>query len=227
LQEKWDNSGLVVGNMEDSFDTIYLTIDIDKKFLKDVKKGSLIITHHPLIFSGLKKINYDNYATKLLKIIIKKDIKLIAIHTNFDKTHLNRYVLENILGFKLKDSKDFIASAEVGMSFKKLRKLLKEKLNLTFTKYVKSHKFIKDISLTTGAGMSLIDQIKTDCFLTGDLKYHDAMEAKEKKISIIDIGHWESERYFSEVVGKLLENYLKKNKINGIITQNNNPISYK
>jgi len=227
LQEKWDNSGLLVGDMEDKFDTVYITIDIDKQFLKTVKKGSLIITHHPLIFSGLKKINYDSYSTKLLKILIKKDIKLISMHTNIDKTHLNKYVLEEVLGFNCEVQEDFILTAKINMSFKDLKKYVKKRLNLDFTKSVKSHKFIKDISFTTGSGMSLIGKIKTDCFLTGDLKYHDAMEAKLRKISIIDIGHWESERYFSPMVNALLKNYLKKNKINAIIGQNNNPISYK
>jgi dinuclear metal center YbgI/SA1388 family protein len=226
-QEKWDNSGLIVGAMEDNFSEIYISLDLDKEYLKTVKKGSLVITHHPLIFSGLKKINYNSYSTKLLKIIIKKDIKLISLHTNIDKTHLNKYVMENILGFECQTNNDFILTASVNMSFKKLKKLVKEKLNLEFSKSVKCHKFIKDISLTTGSGMGLIDTIKTDCFLTGDVKYHDAMEAKLQKISIIDIGHYESEMHFSPMVNALLEKYLKKNKIKAIMGLNNNPFEYK
>ena len=74
-QEKWDNSGLIVGNMNDTFEEVYISLDLDKQFLKTVKKGSLVITHHPLIFSGLKKINDDSYSTKLLKILIKKRYK--------------------------------------------------------------------------------------------------------------------------------------------------------
>jgi len=225
-QEKWDNSGLIVGNMNDEFTKLYITLDIDEEFLKQVTKHSLIISHHPLIFSGLKKINYNTYSSKLLKILIKKDIKLISMHTNIDKSHLNRYVMEKVLNFNITSSNDFILTAEVNMSFKQLKKYIKEKLNLKVIKSVKSHKFIKNISLCTGSGMSLIDYISTDCFLTGDIKYHDAMEAKERKISLIDIGHWESERYFSTMLIGLLENYLKKNKINGIIGENKNPFEY-
>lgn len=226
IQEKWDNSGLIIGSMDDSFDKVYISLDLDKKYLKSVKKGSLVITHHPLIFSGLKKINYDSYSTKLLKIIIKKDIKLISLHTNIDKTHLNKYVMEKILGFDCMISDDFILTADVNMSFKSLKKLIKEKLDLQYSKSINCHKFIKNISLTTGSGMSLIGDIKTDCFLTGDVKYHDAMEARLRKISIIDIGHWESEKYFSPMVYALLEKYLKKNKIQAIMGLNNNPFDY-
>ena len=59
--------------------------------------------------------------------------------------------------------------------------------------------------------MSLIDEIKADCFLTGDIKYHDAMEAKARGLSLIDIRHYESERYFNTLLEGLLSKYLKKN----------------
>jgi putative NIF3 family GTP cyclohydrolase 1 type 2 len=75
--------------------------------------------------------------------------------------------------------------------------------------------------------MSLLSEIKTDVFLTGDIKYHDAMEAKLKGISLIDIGHFESEVHFNTVVYGILEKYLKKNKIQAIMGQNQNPFEYK
>ena len=50
---------------------------------------------------------------------------------------------------------------------------------------------LKSVALTTGSGMSLLPNIKADCFLTGDIKYHEAMEAKARGISLIDIGHYE------------------------------------
>ena len=108
LQEKWDNSGLIVGNMEDEFNEIYISLDLDLDMIKKVKKKSLIITHHPLIFSPLKTINDDTYSTKILKKLIKKDIALISMHTNIDKTHLNNYVGCDILGLNFKKDDDFI-----------------------------------------------------------------------------------------------------------------------
>ena len=226
-QEKWDNSGLIVGNMEDKFNRVYISLDLDKKMLEEVEPNSLIITHHPLIFSPLKTVNFDSYSTKILQILIKKDIKLISMHTNIDKTHLNQYVGSEILGFDVEFGEDFICYAHVNMSFKKLKQLVKKKLNLEFTKSVKCTQNIKKIALTTGAGMSLISHIKADCFLTGDIKYHDAMEAKSRNINLIDIGHYESEQHFSPLLMGLIENYLLKNEIQAIMTTSENPFNYK
>ncbi len=227
LQEKWDNSGLIVGNMEDEFDKVYISLDLDFNMLEQIESNSLIITHHPLIFSPLKTVNFDTYSTKILQLLIKKDIKLISMHTNIDKSHLNKYVGSQILGLDIKCDEDFICYANVNMSFNSLKQLVKEKLNLEFTKSVKCNDEIKTIALTTGSGMSLIHEIKADCFLTGDIKYHDAMEAKSKNISLIDIGHYESEHHFSPLLMGLIEKYLLKNEIKAIITASENPFDYK
>lgn len=227
LQEKWDNSGLILGNLEDSFCEVYISLDLDLEFLSTIPNNSLIITHHPLIFTGLKTINYDSYTTKLLEIMIKRDIKLISMHTNIDKTHLNLYVMNEVLGFQVSNANDFILSSELDIAFDDFFLLIKNKLGLEFKKVVKCHENIKSFSLTTGSGMSLLSEIKTDVFLTGDIKYHDAMEAKLKGISLIDIGHFESEVHFNTVVYGILEKYLKKNKIQAIMGQNQNPFEYK
>ena len=76
--------------------------------------------------------------------------------------------------------------------------------------------------------MSLLGDIKADCFLTGDIKYHDALEAKDRGISLIDIGHYESERYFCDLLESILINDLKINEIMGIISKKDfkNPFEY-
>ena len=137
LQEKWDNAGLLVGSFEDEINNIYISIDLDEELLSKVEKNSLIITHHPLIFSGLKRVNFDTYSTKLLKELIKKDISLISMHTNIDKTHLNKYVAEEILGFKIENSKDFISYCEINMKFDDLVKYVSSKLGLKTTNVVR------------------------------------------------------------------------------------------
>ena len=72
LQEKWDNAGLLVGSFSDEIKKVYISIDLDEQLLEEVEENSLIITHHPLIFKGLKRVNYDSYSTKLLQKLIKK-----------------------------------------------------------------------------------------------------------------------------------------------------------
>ena len=226
LQEKWDNAGLLVGSYDDEIENIYISIDLDEKLVDEADENSLIITHHPLIFSGLKRVNYDSYSTKLLKKLIKKDIALISMHTNIDKTHLNKYVLTEVLGFEATNSQEFVSYANVNMSFEDLVKDISTKLGLKTTKAVKCHEHINKIAMVTGAGMSLLDYVDADCFLTGDIKYHDAMEAKARGISLIDIRHYESERFFSTLVEGLLSEYLKKNELKAIITASKNPFEF-
>ncbi|RBQ31366.1 Nif3-like dinuclear metal center hexameric protein [Arcobacter sp. FW59] len=226
LQEKWDNSGLLVGNLEDEFENLYISMDLDLTLVQSLKPNSLVITHHPLIFSGLKRINYDTYSTKILKELIKKNISLISMHTNIDKTHLNRFVVEDILEFKIVNQNEFIANCEVNMSFENLLKHLNKKLNLKNIKFVKTKDYIKNIAICTGSAMSLIDEVKADCFITGDIKYHDAMEAKARDLSLIDIRHYESENSFNLLLEYLLDEYLKKNKLKAIITASKNPFEF-
>lgn len=226
LQEKWDNSGLLVGNLNDEIQKVYISLDLDDELLQNVEKNSLIITHHPLIFSPLKRVNYDSFATKSLQTLIQKNIALISMHTNFDKTHLNAYVAKEILGLDPLSNDEYICYANVESSFESFLENISSKLDLEYKKYVKCHESIKRVALVTGAGMSMLDEVQADCFLTGDIKYHDAIEAKSRGISLIDIGHYESEKYFSPLLLGICNNYLKKNKIQAIMSNSKNPFMF-
>jgi putative NIF3 family GTP cyclohydrolase 1 type 2 len=111
---------------------------------------------------------------------------------------------------------------DVNENFDSFAKNVGEKLGLEVVRTVKNHEKLKRVALTTGSGASLMKTIKADCFLTGDLKYHDAMEAKTIGLSMIDIGHFESERYFGEILAKDLENL----GITVIISSSKNPFTY-
>lgn len=219
LQEKWDNSGLQVGNLEKKIKEIYLCIDIDEELVESLPEGSLIITHHPLIFGKLTSLEYSNYPAKLLVKMIKKDIAHIAMHTNFDKTHLNSYVAQKVLGVE-PECDDFICYFDKDCTFNEVLQWVSKKFHLTCPRYVQASERISRIALTTGSGGSLIDMVKADLFLTGDLKYHDAMKAQEIGLSVIDIGHFESERYF----GEALAEQLKKRAIKAIIASIKKPL---
>jgi dinuclear metal center YbgI/SA1388 family protein len=219
LQEKWDNSGLLVGDMNREFDHIALGLDLDKESLESAKEKTLFIVHHPLIFSGLKQLDFSVYPANLLEIMVKKNLSLIAMHTNFDKTHLNSYVFEKVLGFKKESQDEFICRATGSWSKDELLKLLKVKLGLETLRVVSPKQQIDSIALTTGAGASVMDEVDADCFLTGDIKYHDAMKAMSQNLMMVDIGHYESEKFFVEVLKSELENL----GLLGIITQSQNP----
>ncbi len=219
IQEKWDNSGLILGDYSREIKEVVLSLDIDEELIKNAKDGSLFIVHHPLIFGKLSVLDLSKYPSNLLALMIKKDISLIAMHTNIDKTHLNRYVFEDVLDFKIESESDFLCCGSLDINFDKLLKVLKEKLGLSSFKVVNKKDKISSIALTTGAGASLLDNVKSDCFLTGDIKYHDAMKAFSEDKMLIDIGHFESEQFFTDVMAPLLNSM----PISVIITQSKNP----
>ncbi len=223
LQASWDNSGLIVGSMDQEVSKIVLSIDIDEALLDQVEEGSLIITHHPLIFSGIKSIDYATYPSKLLVKMIEKSISNIAMHTNFDQTHLNAYVAEKVLGKKIAEQNEYLVYFDVERSFDDFTADVVRAFGLTHLKSVVAHeRVIRRVALCTGSGASLIREIEADCFLTGDIKYHDAMEAKVLGLNMIDIGHFESERYFGEILQKDLKNL----GLTVIISSSKNPFTY-
>lgn len=222
LQDDWDNCGLLVGTMEDEVEKIYTGLDIDSALLEEVEENALLIVHHPLIFKGLKQINFAKHPANLIQKAIQKNIAIIAMHTNYDKTHLNCYVLEKVLGFEVKECVDYLCYFDVDMPFEAFSKKIASTLGLPHIKCVVSHKHIKTAALCTGAGASMLGSVRADCLLTGDIKYHEALEAKENEISLIEIGHYESEVHF----GASLQAELQKCGISAIIANSKNPFRY-
>jgi len=219
LQEKWDNSGLIVGDMQRIVSQIVLSLDIDFDMIKEAREGTLFVVHHPLIFDKLSQLDFAKYPSNLMEEMILKRQSCIALHTNFDQTHLNKYVFEKVLGFKLDSQNSFLCTTKGEWNYKALLNLVKEKLNLPTLKVVGKKENITSIALCTGAGASLMDEVEADCFLTGDIKYHDAMKAMSENLMMIDIGHYESEKFFAEI---LLEE-LKVLPILAIIANSKNP----
>ena len=219
LQESWDNSGLQVGALSQKVEKIFLCIDVDEELIETLPPHSLLITHHPLIFSKLRSIEFSSYPSKLIVKLIKKDIALIAMHTNFDKTHLNRYIAKKVLQVE-PECEEFVCYFYRKLCFDEALQWVRDAFGITAPRYVKVKDEIGRIALTTGSGGGFIDHIRADLFLTGDLKYHDAMRAKIVGLNVIDIGHFESERYF----GEALSEQLQRRAIKAIIASIKNPL---
>ncbi|BBG66586.1 hypothetical protein NNO_1883 [Hydrogenimonas sp.] len=222
LQESWDNSGLLLGDGTRGAERIVLSVDIDAGMIEEAAEGTLFVLHHPLIFSGLKRLVWDEYPANLLEKMVAKRHSLIAMHTNFDRTHLNRYVFEKVLGFETSHCEDFICRAEGEWRSDELLADIKARLGLERMRVVGESRVLRSVAMTTGAGASLLDTVDADLFLTGDIKFHDAMKASSKGIMMADIGHFESERHFADALAECLKNL----PIPVIIAQSINPFTY-
>ncbi len=222
LQEGWDNSGLIVGDPRQEVSTVVLSIDVDAALLDTLEEGTLLVTHHPLIFSGLKALDCSRYPANLLRTMVRKNIANIAMHTNFDRTHLNRWVAKHVLGQEKAEQDGFAALFDVDSDFDTFALDVQRRFGLAQLKTVRSHDRLGRVALVTGSGASLMRDIDCDCLLTGDIKYHDAMEAKALGVSMIDIGHYESERFFPEALAPHLKNF----GLTVIISSSKNPFVY-
>lgn len=86
LQESYDNAGLITGDVNTEINTVLITLDVTEKVVDEAiqKKAQLIVAHHPIIFSGLKKLTGKNYVERTIITAIKNDIAIYAAHTNLD-----------------------------------------------------------------------------------------------------------------------------------------------
>ncbi len=103
LQESYDNAGLLVGNSETEVSKVLISLDITEEVIREAKAKdcNLIISHHPIIFGGLKKITGKTYVERVVMSAIKNDIALYAIHTNLDNVNSGvNSILCNKLGLK-------------------------------------------------------------------------------------------------------------------------------
>lgn len=215
FQEKWDNSGFLIGNIENELKNVLVCLEITPETIDEakVKNCNMIISHHPLIFSGIKKIDMDFKGKKILELI-KNDIALYSTHTAIDVNGLNEYIFEKI-GFT---SEGIISPTvekygygnyqSLRISEKEIISRLKDSLGLEYVvKYGKKEEFYK-VGLITGSGMDFINEVKAldiDLFITGDIKHHEAMDSVEMGINLIDITHQGSEKYFAEYMKKFID----------------------
>lgn len=220
LMEDWDNSGYQIKLKENNIKNILVALDITKEVIEEAITNDvdIIITHHPLFFSSVKKIDYETQKGNYIISLIKNNISLYALHTNFDKLDggNNDYLgelleLKNITYFKEDDS-HICRKGNLDKEITIFELLDRISKNLNISK--KSIRFcgvpskkVKTIGWCTGAGSSFLDEAYRegiDLFITGDLTYHKALDFKEQGLNILDIGHYGSENIFIENFSKLL-----------------------
>jgi dinuclear metal center YbgI/SA1388 family protein len=219
LQENYDNAGLITGSANWNCTGAIISLDATEAVVQEAiaNNCNLIIAHHPIIFSGLKRITGGNYIEKTVIAAIKKDIAIYAIHTNLDNVlHgvnaaiadklglINRQVLQpkNDVSY-LKGTNYQTGSGLQGELPEPLSEMdflynIKEKFNLSIIKHTNLlGKPIKKVALCGGAGSFLISAATAagaDFYISADMKYHEFFDANDRLV-IADIGHYESEQF--------------------------------
>ncbi len=244
LQEFYDNSGLIFGNLDQSIGGALISLDCTEAVVDEaIELGyNLIISHHPIVFSGIKQFDPSNYVHRVVVKAIKNDIAIYAIHTNLDNVldhGVNQKIAEKIglidceiLKPKTPENKTIgsgiLGSLSEPMAPKKFLAHIKQAMLLATIKHTALiNKKISMVAVCGGSGSFLLaDAIsaRADIFITSDYKYHEFFDANGK-IIIADIGHYESEYFTIELLFKLLKEKFPKfaARCTKVVT---NPINY-
>ena len=240
IQEKWDNSGLCIGSPDAPVSSVLFGLDCTPELVDEAIEcgADMIVTHHPLIFSGLKKISPDDMVGEAVFKAIKAGISLYAAHTNADKVIAGvSGAMAAKLGLKnveiLSEDGEGTGLGVVGelsepMTAQQMVEMVKERFAL---KTVKASKPVEGeitkVAMCGGSGGSLISAAKAagaQLYISGDISYHNFFTPEG--FMLMDIGHYESEIEIVDILFSLVKKNFPTFAVR--ITQNihSNPIYY-
>lgn len=213
--EGYDNSGLTAGSLEQEVNGIMVCLDATTAVVEAAEKAgcNLIVSHHPFVFTAVKKFYFDAPFVKTLNAAYNRGISIYAAHTNFDKCPFNMSrVIAKKLGLKnatalTSDGYGAVGTLEQEEEFNDFKKMLAGVLNAECLKGTDTGRKICKVAIINGAGGDgLADAVAADAdvFVTAEIKHHQALEAVERGISLIDGGHYETEIFFKDVIFDIL-----------------------
>ena len=240
IQEGWDNSGLCVGSPDDEVTSAIFALDCTEALVDEAVAcgADMIITHHPLIFSGLKKISPDDQVGAAVIKAIKNGIAIYAAHTNADK------VIAGVSGamaakLGLADVRILSEDGEgtglgvVGdlprsLTADEAVALVKEKFGLKMLKVSRPLETrISRVAMCGGSGGSLIGAARksgAQLYISGDISYHNFFT--DEGFMIMDIGHYESEIEIVNILFSLIKKNFPTFAVRITQNINSNPIYY-
>ena len=205
-QEDWDNSGMLVGDMNAEVKKAAVVLDITHEEIKKAKAigADLIISHHPVIFNPIKSVTKGSVPYEL----VASSINALCCHTPLDIADggTNDSLAEP-LGINVTRADDPILRLGTvePTTAQELAGKIANTLN-TKVRYADAGKTIKKIAICTGAGCSLIEAAgEIDAFITGDASHHNFLDCVQAGITLIAAGHYETEIIVVPVLVKKLQ----------------------
>jgi dinuclear metal center YbgI/SA1388 family protein len=241
--ESYDNVGLLVGYPETEVSGILINLDVTEAMLVEAKKqgANLIITHHPIWFGPRNRLNGEDYVSRIIMSAIKHDIALFACHTNLDniQSGVNRRISEKLglngiefLRPKMPDAglygSGMIGELPAPVSKSEFLAFVKDTFRCGTIRYADSESdSIRRVAVCGGSGSFLLSDAirqKADAMITGDVSYHKFFDS-EGRILYMDIGHYESEQFTSELIYDFLSEKFPNFAIH-LSKVHTNPIKY-
>ena len=212
-----------VGDTGRDVSSVLLTTDITEDVVNEaIALGcQLIISHHPLLFHGLKQVCGQSAQARVVALAIKHDIAIYSAHTNLDSVEggINTKLADKLGVTEAKilipASRDTDTPTGLGvigrlpapMAYEDFLAQVHDTLDCTYVRYTRPREEqIRTIALCGGSGAEFIEaaiEQGADVYLTADCKYHEFQDA-EGRIGLIDIDHWCSEHHAREIFRDIL-----------------------
>ena len=222
LQEHYDNAGLQVGDPDSVVSAVLLCLDVTEETVKEAKERrcNLIVSHHPLIFKGLKNLTGADQTQRIVIEALREGIAIYSAHTNLDSTVEGvSYEMAHLLNLKNLEvlvPSEFDKKVGLGIigyydnpvpQLEFLRKV-KETFSVKALRYSAQTQslVVKKVALCGGSGSSFIGHAlasKADAYLSGDFKYHD-YTSYGLDMLIADVGHHESELCSRRILSRII-----------------------
>ena len=204
-----------VGDTGREIHSVLLTTDITEDVVNEaVMRGcNLIVSHHPLLFHGLKQVCGQTPQARVVELAIKHNIAIYSAHTSLDvaadgiNTRLAKKLDLHNLCFLTEDGLGVIGELRQSMAYEEFIDLVRKTLDCTYVRYTRPAKEkVERVALCGGSGAEFIEEAirqRADVYLTADCKYHEFQDA-EGRIGLVDIDHWVSERHAREIFKDIL-----------------------
>lgn len=228
----WDNVGLLLGRSDKNISKILIALEINEAVVDAAiaNQVDLVITHHPMIFHPLKRINSEDFMGRKILLLLRYDIAYYAMHTNFDKAAMGmgtlaadklglieQRVLDEAVNYKDSDGNDVqggigkIGHLKNALKIEELCRLINrefehEGMKIFMPPHKKEAEFA-EIAVVPGSGGDYVGvaiESGADVLITGDVSHHEGTDAVSQDLVVIDVGHYPMEYPFVEYIERYL-----------------------
>jgi len=226
VAEDWDNSGLQVGHLSQEVGKIFISLDPTLESLRKAleRNAQVLLTHHPLIFSPISSLTRDRYPGDVIFEAIENGVSVIAAHTNLDAVRCGiNDGLAELFGLQgvgeLEEGSDLeegglgrIGDLPEPVRLREMTERVKVILGTERIRVVGlKDRRIERIAVVGGAGggmVALASKKGAQLLITGDVRHHEALEAKFLGLALIDAGHFQTEKSALKPFADRLRNHL-------------------
>lgn len=225
--EDWDNVGLLAGRRDKDVSSVFVALDATEEVIDEAIRlqCDLIVTHHPMIFSAMKRVTDEDFIGRRVVKLLRYDISYYAMHTNFDVMGMADAAADEL---QLSDRKVLYVTYEDDLSTEGIGRtgLLPSGMNLSgcasFVKkafdvpdvrvYGDPEKQVERVAVCPGSGRGMVKEAleqRADVLITGDIDYHTGIDAVEQGLCVIDAGHYGIEKLFIPYMRDFMKRELK------------------